>query len=299
MSYPAQWAAIDKAYHDKAQILAASPYKDHGWNVVRRLKCLSVIEEELESRNDPQLGNVKAIISAYKRDGVDRLRWEPGPVSYWVQGRPVGDVPRYFNWDECLELQQQAVGYGGLWIEGTDFAGPIPLRTFSANPPFPGQFSLAFKPPGIPKDQFYGLDFGTEFQADHIKALLSSPIGVPMPRFLLSENDTTLLVSPDVMKEIGRLSKADYSCGYSVFHCGEGLLKAYRAAVLEVCLAKPDVVFKDWAWNTTRCAVCPDLSGNEVRISYIMNNQSARDELIAWELEDDTGEQAVLDRLQM
>ncbi|KAJ5559932.1 hypothetical protein N7513_002331 [Penicillium frequentans] len=269
---------VTQAYHDKAQILAASPYKDHGWNVVRRLKCLSVIEEELESQNDPQLSNVKPIISAYKRDGDDRLRWAPGPVSYWVQGRPVGDVPRYFDWDECLELQQQAVGYGGLWIEG---------------------FSLAFKPPSIPKDQFYGLDFGTEFRADDIKALLSSPIGVPMPRFLLSENDTTLLVSPGVMKEIEKLSKADFSCGYSVFHCGEGVLKAYRAVVLEVCLAKPDVVSKDWAWNTTRCAVCPDLSGNEVRISYIMNNQSARDELIAWELEDDTGEQAVLDRLQM
>lgn len=135
MPYPAQWAAIDKvvqarfpepsyppqiaqAYHDKAQILAASPYKDHGWNVVRRLKCLSVIEEELESQNDTQLSNVKAIISAYKRDGDDRLRWAPGPVSFWVQGRPVGDVPRYFNWDEFLELQQQAVGHGGLWIEG-------------------------------------------------------------------------------------------------------------------------------------------------------------------------------------
>lgn len=112
-----------------------------------------------------------------------------------------------------------------------------------------------------------------------------------MPRFLLSENDTTLLVSPDVMKEIEKLAKADISCGYSVFHCGEGILRAYRAVILEVCLAKP--------WNTTRCAVCPDLSGNEVRMSYIMNNQSARDELIAWELEDDTGEQAVMDRLQM
>ncbi|KAJ5889900.1 hypothetical protein N7504_010710 [Penicillium tannophilum] len=313
MPYPAQWAAIDKvvqarfpepsyapqvaqAYHDKAQILAASPYKDHGWNVVRRLKCLSVIEEELESRDDPQLSNVQAIISAYKRDGDERLRWTSGPVSYWVQGNPVGDVPRYFNWDECLELQQQAVEHGGLWIEGTDFAGPIPLRTFSANPPFPGQFSLAFKPPGIRNDRFYGLDFGTELRADDIKALLSSPVGVPMPRFLLSENDTTLLVSPDVMQEIENLSKADFSCGYSVIHCGEGVLKAYRAVVLEVCLAKPDVAPTDWAWNTTRCAVCQDLGANEVRMSYIMNNQSARDELVAWELEDDTGEQAVLDR---
>lgn len=141
------------------------------------------------------------------------------------------------------------------------------------------------------------MDFGTELRADDIKALLSSPIGVPMPRFLLSENDTTLLVSPDVMNEIEKLSKAEFSCGYSVFHCGEGVLRAYRAVVLEVCLAKPDVVPTDWAWNTTRCAVCPDLGANEVRMSYIMNNQSARDELIAWELEDDTGEQAVLDRL--
>jgi hypothetical protein len=114
---PSYAAQVAKAIQDKARILATSPYKNLGWNVVRRLECLRVIQEELESNNDPQLSNVKATISAYKRDGKDRLLWTPGPVSFWIQGTPVGDVPGPFNWNACLQLQRRAVG-GGLWIEG-------------------------------------------------------------------------------------------------------------------------------------------------------------------------------------
>ncbi|KAJ6103945.1 hypothetical protein N7486_004167 [Penicillium sp. IBT 16267x] len=296
--WPSYMPQVAKAIQDKARILAASPYKHLGWDVVRRLACLRVIQEELQFQNDPQLSNVEAIISAYKRDGKDRLLWVPGPVSYWVQGAPVGDVPRFFNWNECLQLQQQAVGHGGLWIEGTDSAGPIPLRNFLADPPFAGQFSLAFKPPGIPKDQFYGLDFGNQIEADEIRKLNISSIGFPMPRFLQRGYDTTVLVSPGVMRQIETLSKADISLGYSVFHCGNGVLRAYRAVVLEVALANPGVPSTNWSWFTTRCAICPGLGSNEIRISYFMNNASARGELIAWELEDDVDERNVLNRLR-
>ncbi|KAJ5635271.1 uncharacterized protein N7484_008584 [Penicillium longicatenatum] len=294
---PSYAAQVAKAIQDKARILATSPYKILGWNVVRRLECLRVIQEELESNNDPQLSNVKAIISAYKRDGMDRLLWTPGPVSFWIQGTPVGDVPGPFSWNACLQLQRRAVGYGGLWIEGSDYAGPIPLREFSVTPPFPAQFSLAIKPPGIPKDQFYGVEFGTQPQASDIPALLSSPVGFPMPRFLGRGYNTTVLISTGVMQHIENLSNADISFGYSVFHCGNEVLKAYRVVILEVALALPNAPSTNWSWTTTRCAICPDLGTNEIRISYFIKNDSMQEELIAWEVEDDAGEQRVRAKL--
>ncbi|KAJ5938790.1 hypothetical protein N7466_001924 [Penicillium verhagenii] len=279
---------IVKAHEEKARILDNSPYKQRGWNVVRRLECLRVIQEELESLNEPdQLATVKAITEAYENGDQ---KWPDGPVSYWSRGALASNLT-YFDWDECMKLQKNTKGHGGIWIEGVDGAGPIAFRRFSANFAFPGQLPLAFKPLDAPRDQFYGQHYGSQMTEDDFRKILESTMGFPMPQFLVRGCDTTMILSSGVMAQIEQLGDAaDMSIGYSAFHCGNGVLRAYPAVALEVAVAQPNDPPSEWNWVTTRCAVVPGLGDTEIRLSFCVDDETMMEEFVAWELNDESDE---------
>ncbi|KAJ5915086.1 hypothetical protein N7454_011198 [Penicillium verhagenii] len=279
---------ISKAYEEKERILDYSPYKARGWNVVRRLECLRVIQEELESLNDTdQLATVKAITEAYKNGDQ---KWPDGPVSYWNRGALASNLT-YFDWERCMELQEKTKGHGGIWIEGVDGAGPVAFRQFSANFPFPGQITLAFKPLETPQDQFYAQHFGAPMSERDFRNILKSPTSIPMPRFLLRGSDTTVILSSGVMAQIEQLGDAaDMSIGYSAFHCGNGVIRAYRTVALDIAFAIPSDPPAEWNWVTTRCAVVPGLGDTDIRLSFCVEDETMTEEPVAWELNNESDE---------
>lgn len=119
---PPAWSSqVHRAIDEKDVILATSPLRHLGWDVIRRLKCLSVIEEELEgsNANPGQLANIKALIAAYQRTGTNGLKWGEGPITYWVRGSATTDMAgTHFSWAELLRLQRLPEINGGVHIEG-------------------------------------------------------------------------------------------------------------------------------------------------------------------------------------
>lgn len=81
-----------------------------------RLEALQSIQEWLEDpKNDEpkQLGNVKALIDAYRSKN---LTWNEGLVTYWINGVQRSQ-PRPFQLEEFWYLGREH-GYTSFWVEG-------------------------------------------------------------------------------------------------------------------------------------------------------------------------------------
>lgn len=91
-----------------------------GLNVALRINSLKEIGKTLESNGDPhsEIPNILAIIDAYN---TGKLKWEPGKVSYWADGKPLAG-PKKFEWNECERLSENYKTTHGFWIEGVRYA---------------------------------------------------------------------------------------------------------------------------------------------------------------------------------
>ncbi|KAJ6063908.1 hypothetical protein N7499_012588 [Penicillium canescens] len=78
--------------------------------------------------------------------------------------------------------------------------------------------------------------------------------------------------------------------GYSVFHCGQGVLQVYRAVALEVDFANSDPESMRATWTNCRCAISSDLGQDGVRLLYSIGDMSLCRDMIALEAEDNEDE---------
>ncbi|KAJ5161432.1 hypothetical protein N7492_006824 [Penicillium capsulatum] len=91
------------------------------WPVIERLDCLTFIEKGVEQDGDPydKLRSLRAVIAAY-RAGV--LKWNPGLVTYWCQGRQICQ-PRPYDPEEIVLICEHLDEQGGIWLEGSKGPG--------------------------------------------------------------------------------------------------------------------------------------------------------------------------------
>lgn len=139
----------------------------------------------------------------------------------------------------------------------------------------------------VPKTSYHQVSIGSEPTGPiEFKDLLAGRTTIPMPRFIGGSIQTTVVISPDIMEQMERMAdSATMDIGYSAFHCGNGVLKAFRTVILEVAMANREVKPADWNWATTRCAVCPELGANEIRVSYYYDTDDFRMDTIVWEVD--------------
>ncbi|KAJ6013967.1 hypothetical protein N7540_008558 [Penicillium herquei] len=102
------------------------------WAVVKRLECLTLLQECLEGTKEgmagedkysfEQLVNVKALIKAYKSKA---LALTPGLVTYWWKGVQHSQ-PRPLKWEEFFALWRESGSGKSFWVEGVDLTLRIP-----------------------------------------------------------------------------------------------------------------------------------------------------------------------------
>ncbi|OQE92068.1 hypothetical protein PENNAL_c0008G06562 [Penicillium nalgiovense] len=111
------------------------------WEVVQRLDSLQMIKKSFgETRDDNgNTPNVIAIMAAYRSGD---LVWndDPGPVTYWAQGKMIAG-PKKMEMDEFLAISRE-YGYRGVWVEGVDDYKPEPMYLFMCLPPWGSRYSM-------------------------------------------------------------------------------------------------------------------------------------------------------------
>ncbi|KAJ5747845.1 uncharacterized protein N7511_009541 [Penicillium nucicola] len=266
---------IETARAEKAQLQANTT---HSWNVYRRLECLGLVQQYLQQtkENPGQLMNVDAIIAGYRASQAQaQLDWKSWAVSYWVQG--VKDTERHFEWEDCIDRGARANTFQqSMWTEGLKLIARVPGARGNHLPIIlgddaPVDLSGLNPPAGAEPGAF----------------LLSQLTIMVNPEFAYRTGRTTILISSALLGQIeasaGSLAP---ELGYSVFHCGNGTLRVYRAVALDVNFSKIEPELMEHTWITCRCAVSSDLEQDGLRVLYSTNSLEACRGMIALEVED-------------
>jgi hypothetical protein len=120
---------------------------------------------------------------------------------------------------------------------------------------------------------------------------LNQLVGRGEPEFIYENRRTTILLSPAVLGQIETAADSRApELGYSVFHCGQGVLQVYRAVALEVNFANSDPESTESTWANCRCAISSGLGQDGIRLLYSIGDMSVCRDMIALEVEDDEDE---------
>ncbi|KAJ6060548.1 hypothetical protein N7444_002402 [Penicillium canescens] len=120
---------------------------------------------------------------------------------------------------------------------------------------------------------------------------LNQLLGRGEPEFIYENRRTTILLSPALLGQIETAADSRApELGYSVFHCGQGVLQVYRAVALEVDFANSDPESMRATWTNCRCAISSDLGQDGVRLLYSIGDMSLCRDMIALEAEDNEDE---------
>ncbi|OQD85437.1 hypothetical protein PENANT_c010G00575 [Penicillium antarcticum] len=262
-----------------------------------KLPELRGISSKRQTNENPgQLANFNATIAGYTASpGEIQLTWKSWAVSYWIQG--VKHNERHFDWEDCMEREAQANALDqSMWIGGAGRAGLIPLRAFYASPPpavdstLDFTLNLVFRVPGA-TGKHVPMKFGSGAPLDLTQVkpptgtdpgyfFLSQLTGRGTPEFACKPRRTTILLYHAVLGQIETSagSRAP-ELGYSVFHCGDGWLKVYRAVALEVIFSNADPEDMEVTWDAFRCAISPDLGQDGLRLLYSTDDMEAPSEV--------------------
>ncbi|EPS32544.1 hypothetical protein PDE_07504 [Penicillium oxalicum 114-2] len=104
--------------------------------IIMRLRQLEEMERQIAAKGEDKhaLGaNIKALIRAY-RSG--ELGWHLGLVTYWSYGKQLCQ-PRPFHYFEFLEINGEAKGHCGFWVEGLFGMEPLPQMVCQTQEVFP------------------------------------------------------------------------------------------------------------------------------------------------------------------